>query len=611
MYILGLNVFHDATATLLKEGTIIASVGEERLSRVKNHWGFPFRATEECLKIGHISGKEIDSVAFSFNNTLDQSPRYLTDCVIQKSGILDPLDELEWDLRRAILVDKMKRPFLNGNYWSSCRDYALGSYRRTLQSFGISASNLLTKDHHLSHAASAYYDSGYPECIIFTADGSGDGLSMTASVGLDGNISRLHAISNRNSLGAFYAAITKFLGFKMNRHEGKITGLAAYGDPSVCYKKLQSLMSICEGDRSFTVPLLDERSNFINKAAEAFHFIKGDYYSCKLANLRIDYLNKYFATEKKEDIAAAAQKLLEDLMVRYVKSFLIETGLENVVLAGGVFANVKVNQRIAEIPGVASVFIHPNMGDGGTATGAAYLAWAGHMEQTGKKFYPRKITEVYYGPEYSDTDIHGEVARSGFSYNHHNDVEKKVACLVSQKKIVGRFHGRMEYGPRALGNRSILADPTDKTINDWLNQRLKRTEFMPFAPSVKYEAATQIFKGFKPGEDASAFMTITFDVEKSWQERAAAVCHVDGTARPQVVKSDVNPSYHKILTEYERLTGLPLMVNTSFNAHEEPIVCSPRDAVKALADGCIDVLAIGNFVVGNSIEDCKKIPTGD
>ena len=597
MYILGLNVFHDATATLLREGTVVASVAEERLSRIKNHWGFPYRAIQECLRLGQVSGRDIERVAFSFNNTLDESPQYLTDYVLNQSGILDPLDELEWSLRRTILLDKIKRPFLNGNYWQTCRNYAMDSYRRTLQTFGIETPALDTKDHHSCHAASAYYESKHSRCIIITADGSGDGLSMTASIGNDGRISRIHALSNAKSLGAFYAAITKFLGFRMNRHEGKITGLAAYGNPDVCYTELRKLIDICEGDRDFIVPIVDERPLFVNKATEIFHFLKGDYYSCKLANLRIDYLRRFLATAKKEDIAAAAQKILEDFIVRYVTSFVEEMEIEHVVLAGGVFANVKVNQRIAEIPQVRSVFIHPNMGDGGTATGAAYLTWAAISEERGGKFYPREITNVYYGPDYSEAEIKHTIVKSGLPYRYFNDIEKKVACLVSQKKIVGRFHGRMEYGPRALGNRSILADPTDKSINDWLNKRLKRTEFMPFAPSVRSEAADKIFKNFRSAEYPSAFMTITFDVETEWQRRAAAVCHVDGTARPQVVTSEANPSYHKILTEYERLTGLPLMVNTSFNAHEEPIVCTPADAVRALADDCIDVLAIGNFVV--------------
>jgi carbamoyltransferase len=451
-----------------------------------------------------------------------------------------------------------------------------------LQAFGIAPTTLDTKDHHSCHAASAYYESQHSKCLIITADGSGDGLSMTASIGSDGRITRIHSLSNLQSLGAFYAAITKFLGFRMNRHEGKITGLAAYGDPNVCYERFKSLIDICEGDREFVVPILERRSNLVNNAADVFHFIKGDYYTCKLANLRIDYLKRFFSIENKEDIAAAAQKILEDLVVRYITSFVKETETENVVLAGGVFANVKVNQRVAEIPEVRSVFIHPNMGDGGTATGAAYLAWAAINEEAGRRFYPNGISDVYYGPDYSGAEIRDAVVKSGLPHRYFEDVEKKVAYLVSQNKIVGRFHGRMEYGPRALGNRSILADPSDKSINDWLNKRLKRTEFMPFAPSVKYEAANKIFKNFQSGEYPSAFMTITFDVEKEWQGKAAAVCHVDGTARPQVVKSEANPSYHKILTEYERLTGLPLMVNTSFNAHEEPIVCTPDDAVKAL-----------------------------
>ncbi|MBU1652207.1 carbamoyltransferase, partial [bacterium] len=272
-------------------------------------------------------------------------------------------------------------------------------------------------------------------------------------------------------------------------------------------------------------------------------------------------------------------------------------GIYDVVLAGGIFANVKINQCIAEIDGVQSLFVHPNMGDGGTATGAAMLVWADHLRAQGKTYEPEAIDEVYYGPGYDDREIEKALGNYSFQFRKSNDIEADTAEMVAHKKIVGRFNGRMEYGPRALGNRSILADPTDPAINDWLNERLSRTEFMPFAPSALYESANKLYRNYTAGEYASYFMTITFDVEKEWAEKARAVAHVDNTARPQVVKKQANPSYHKILQEYEKRTGLPLFVNTSFNAHEEPIVCTPDDALRSLGNKCVDALSIGSFIV--------------
>jgi carbamoyltransferase len=614
MVILGLNILHDATATLLVEGKIVASVAEERLTRIKFHCGFPYKSILEVLRIGNVPADKVDKVILTFNSNLERMPRYYTDYVVDRSGQFDTANEKDLAFRRRVLLDQITRK-LRSNPWEDGKQYALNKYRRALAQCGITRATIETRDHHLCHAASVYYQSGRDVALIITGDGSGDGQSMAVFIGEGGKIRRLHSVSDRHSLGKFYSGVTKYLGFKRNRHEGKITGLAAYGDPMKLRRELSQLVDISPDLRDFRTPIAETKSPTEIRLTNLIHFLRGDYYGSHYSNLQLDYLKETFHqkyekgkvvsstdgvgsnTYHREDIAAAAQSLLEDNVVAFTRSFLEDTGLEHVLLAGGIFANVKVNQRVAEIEGVKSVFIHPNMGDGGTTAGAVFLAWADHLEAQGKIFEPHTIEDVYYGPGYSDDEIQKALVKFPFSFRKSEKIEADTAELVARKKVVGRFNGRMEYGPRALGNRSILADPTDKSINDWLNDRLKRTEFMPFAPSVLYEAAPKLYKNYAVGEYPSYFMTITFDVEKEWAERANAVCHVDNTARPQVVKESANPSYYKILKEYEKRTGLPLLVNTSFNMHEEPIVCTPEDALRSLELGCVDVLSIGPFLV--------------
>lgn len=237
------------------------------------------------------------------------------------------------------------------------------------------------------------------------------------------------------------------------------------------------------------------------------------------------------------------------------------------------------------------------MGDGGQAVGSAYALWAELLLDKGQKPKPVFHDSVYLGPGFSNDEIESALKAGKLKHRYVKNIEQEVAELVKKKKVVGRFNGRMEYGPRALGNRSILADPTDKTINDWLNKKLKRTEFMPFAPSMLREHAEEYFNSFATGEIAAKFMTVTFDCTKTCAKNAAAVTHIDNTARPQTVTKEQNPSYYKILKIYKELTGLPIFVNTSFNEHEQPIVCTPKDAIDSFRQGNIDVLAIGNYLV--------------
>ena len=278
------------------------------------------------------------------------------------------------------------------------------------------------------------------------------------------------------------------------------------------------------------------------------------------------------------------------IAARLVRWWVRETGCHSVVLSGGVTANVKMNQRIHEIEEVERIFVYPNMGDGGCGTGLALL-WSAK----GKKL--ETYSNVYYGPEYSASEIEQELQRAGLRYERPADLVREVATRVHAGEVIGRFAGRMEYGPRALGNRTILYHAREPEVNQWLNKRLGRTEFMPFAPVTLWEAREKCYVGLEGAEHAAEFMTITFDCTEFMRANCPAAVHVDGTARPQLVRREVNPEYHAILSEYEKLSGIPCLINTSFNMHEEPIVCSPRDAVRAFLLGHLDGLAIGPFFV--------------
>jgi carbamoyltransferase len=304
-----------------------------------------------------------------------------------------------------------------------------------------------------------------------------------------------------------------------------------------------------------------------------------------------NYLARALAAEfPKIDVAAAYQTVLEEVACRYVQPYLEQTGADAVVLSGGVAANVKLNQRIHEIPGVRRIYIHPNMGDGGCGTGAALLECVHHGVQ------PEILRDVYLGPDYSDEQLESALRAEGLAFERLDDIEPEIARLVARDKIVARFNGRMEYGPRALGNRSILYQAIDPAVNQWLNARLARTEFMPFAPATLYEDRHQCYDHVDGGEFTAQFMTITFNCTPWMLKSCPAAVHIDGTARPQLVTEATNPSFYRILSEYKKITGLPSMINTSFNMHEEPIVCSPQDAIRSFLQGHLDYLAMGSYL---------------
>ncbi len=389
-----------------------------------------------------------------------------------------------------------------------------------------------------------------------------------------------------------YAWATRLLGYKVGRHEGKLTGLASYGDTSHVKQLGGQLLQYTTDSKSFLNPYLHD-GNYIsftdklrcllnNEAVypsyEAFRRLVGKYYG------------KNF---RPEDIAAIAQIELERAVTAWVSDLVNKTGLTHVALAGGIFANVKLNQQIEAIPETKKVWIFPDMGDGGLSVGAAYL-----QLNSQKTISSRPLENVYLGPKFNGDQILAACKDANLHVTKQaENLAQETAKLLADGVIVGWFQGRMEFGPRALGHRSILLHPGRREMNQVINKRLNRTEFMPFAPSVLEEYKNDLFSGGGKSEHASQFMTITYDVNPEWIDRLAAVVHIDNTARPQVVYKGKETLYWSVIDEFRKLTGLPAIVNTSFNMHEEPIVCTPEDAIRSYLHGAVDVLVLGDYIV--------------
>jgi carbamoyltransferase len=310
-------------------------------------------------------------------------------------------------------------------------------------------------------------------------------------------------------------------------------------------------------------------------------------------------------------LAATTQIVAEDVATKYIRYWLQRTNESDVALAGGLFANVKINQRVHEIPGVKSVFIHPAMSDEGLAVGAS-LALNYSKSAEPASISTRCFDHVYLGPDYPESQIQKLLAAEGFKYQKHNQVEDEIARLIAEGHVVARFAGPMEYGPRALGNRSILYRPDDPSVNDWLNKNLKRTEFMPFAPSTLAEGADEYYDGLDGAREAARYMTITFNCTDKMRKQCPGVVHVDHTARPQLVGPQDNLAYYRILKAFRRMTGISSIINTSFNIHEEPIVCTPEDAMRAFKIGHLDYLALGSYVVEHpQIQSRERVPVSN
>lgn len=576
--ILAISTTHETGAAVLEGRTIKAAISEERIDRVKFSTKYPPKGSIiEAIRVSGVDPHDIQEVVIAGLPAKQLLPKMIKgqwDDFITFHGWNDYFPHFNKFLYRAFFF-----------YRSLGYSSVLSFLNRT---YGINP-KLRYIEHHLAHASGAYRTAPFDDALIVTADGVGDDISFTISTGRDGRIERLKEIRYPHSFGQFYTACTQILGFRGGRHEGKITGLSGFGtvDPEL-YAKVKS--TIRKSGPDFA---LDKRyySEGIIRRFSYSRMRKGDslFDALGYRNYKPP-LKKLLAGYQREDVAAVFQTLLEEEVVKLVRPYAEQTGLKNLAVCGGVFANVKLNNSLFKNLEMEQVYVFPAMGDGGLSVGAAL-----ELLQT----RPEPFDAVYWGPEYSEAEMEAALQASpdsGLKYKREENIEKTIAQLAAKNKVIARFNGRMEFGPRALGNRTILYSTTDRNANDWLNKRLRRTEFMPFAPIVIDEKAHEVFDDLEGKEHTNKFMTIIVDCKDWTKEHCPAIVHVDGTARPQIVSEEINPSMYRILTYYEEITGIPLLVNTSFNMHEEPIVCTPEDAVRGYTSAKLDYLAIGPFL---------------
>jgi carbamoyltransferase len=554
--ILGISALDkESTVSILRDGTLTFALSEERLTREKQQGGFPHRSLEAALRFEGLRPDAIDAVAYPFEAWDDEAAQ-IAGCWIRNAASLPFRPPL--------------RPLSSARhlyYFARWAGRAILDHRRLhaeliagLRGAGL-ADRLVRVEHHEAHAASAYYASGFDRALILTVDAYGSGLTTTVSLGEPGGIRRLHAVRFPHSPGMYYAQVTRALGFVPDRHEGKILGLAAYGTPGSLDEAVRGRFH--ERDGTFEMPRgLDRR-------------------------FTADLVGRH----PREDVAAAWQQNLERILVRYASHYLGRCRVDRVALAGGVVANVKLNQRIAEIPGVAEVFVYPAMNDSGTGAGAAMA-----VEALEGRIRSERLRDVFLGPGFTEREAEKALEGTGLTTRRMRDPGEEIAELLAAGKIVARCAGRMEYGPRALGNRSILVHAKDPAANRWLNEKLGRTEFMPFAPATLAEEAGRCYRSLATVANTARFMTITCDCTEYMRLASPAAVHVDGTARPQLVDAETNPGFHAILQAYARRTGIPSVINTSFNLHEEPIVCTPADAVATFLRAELDALALGDLL---------------
>jgi len=571
MIILGVYNSHDACATLFDDYRLIAAVALERPSRVKSDgYRWPAEAVSECLDQAGLRPAQIQVVALS---RAGYPKSYYHDAAFTFGDVgRGEQRDLFSVLNRRRLQDP-ERVF---------------DVRRLMSDNGVNPERTFFYNHHAAHAFGTLFHTDWDDALLYTSDGGGDGVYYSARRFIDGKVEELFGGETdargiikkqrrQDSLGLMYYHVTEALGFRPMRHEGKVLGLAAFGEP-VYQEELSRFWRL---DRDGQI----RGRKLTRKIRETIYAIakKG----------------------RREDLAASAQAVLEDITIDSLSLINAHAPSKNLGLSGGVFANVKLTQRIAERFPFKEIFVCPAMSDQGEAEGGAleYL-----LERDGLKTWLSKRERwgnLYLGRDYmneADAIFEGGGAHPVGS----SDVADTVSKLIIDGGIVGTYLGRCEYGPRALGARSIMASPTDRTINDTLNNRLDRTEFMPFAPVVREERVQDVFELPASLHYTARFMTVTCDVKPEWRDKIPAVVHVDGTARPQIVRRVDNPVYYGILEAYERATGIPVLINTSFNVHEEPIVNHPREALKALASERVDFVVTDRSVWAMPTESQKR-----
>ena len=564
MYNLGISCYyHDSAAALLKDGKVIAAVEEERFSRKKFDDDFPRMAIEWCLKETNISPEQIDSVAF-YDKPILKFERLLDNYIaVAPRGLYSFLNTIP--------------------KWLHKRLWIKNDIIKSLKGFNGS---IIFPEHHLSHAAYSFFTSPFEESAILTTDGVGEWSTTSIGMGENNSVKLLQDIRWPHSLGLFYSAFTYFLGFQVNEGEYKLMGLASFGKPKYYDLILDNLIDV-----------KDDGSIHLNMEYFAFTYDKvmttarfAELFGIKRRNEDEDTKQIHF------DIGASAQKVLEDILLKMVEYIYKKTKSKNLCLGGGVALNGVANYRILKESSFENVHIPPSPGDAGSAVGCAQYLYFDHKKQkrTVQDNANSIIENVYVGPSYSRDEIKKFLDTKNIEYDELDNtlVIEKCAKLISEGNVVGWYQGKMEWGPRALGNRSILADPRRKEMKDILNEKIKHREsFRPFAPSILEEYYSEYFDIDIP----SPYMLMVAPVKKP--DKIPAVTHVDGTGRVQTVSKNSNPLYHKLISQFYKLTGIPVIINTSMNVKGEPIVNTPEQAYNMLTKTDMDYLFMKNFMV--------------
>ncbi len=572
--ILGLNAYHgDAAAALVVDGVLVAAAEEERFNRVKHCAGFPALAARWCLEDAGIEPAQLDHVA------IGRDPRANLAAKLRRVATRPP--SLSFARSRARNASRV------GD--SGVRAALAAALQVPESSLGAT---LHPVEHHRAHVASAYYVSPFDEAAVLSLDGFGDFASAMTARGHAHNLEVTGRVLFPHSLGLFYTAVTQWLGFPHYGDEGKVMGLAPYGDPERHLPAMRRI-ALVHGDYfRLALEYFSHHRRGVEMTWEDGSPTVGRVFSQRLeAELGPARRAGEELSSRHIDAAAALQARLEELVLHVTSSLAASSGSRNLCLAGGVALNAVANGRIRPETAFDELWVQPAAGDSGTAVGAAYSVWHNTLER------PRTFAmkHAYTGPAYDEPELAAALAAAGLEGERLDDdtLFARVAERLAAGGVVGWFQGRMELGPRALGNRSILADPRSAGMKDVLNARVKHREpFRPFAPSLPSEAAGDWFDQDYP----SPYMVLVYGVLPAKRGLVPAITHVDGTGRLQTVDEDANPRYRRLLREFEARTGVPILLNTSFN-ESEPIVMSPEHAIETFKKTRIDVLVLGNYVV--------------
>ena len=558
MDILGMSyMYHDSAACLLRDGQVVACAAEERFSRIKHTVEFPTRALDHALSAGDIGMNDLRAVVFY------EKPYLKFERILRSHLMTFP---------RSF---KSFRKFLP--MWLN---YKLAVPFHIRENTGFTGKIYFT-DHHYAHAASAYLPSPFERSLILTTDGTGEWSTVAWGVGEGTKIKLEHDLKFPHSLGLLYSAITAHLGFQVNGGEGKVMGLASYGDPERFAGAFDKVIHV-RPDGSFRLDL-----DYFS-----FHY---DLVMCSPSFTELFFAARQPESELRQehfDLAAGLQKTVEDTLIKIVRNAHATYGIDKLCIAGGVGLNCVANTKLLEHTPVNEIFVQPASGDDGGALGSALYVYTQLLGGTDRW----RMDSAYLGPSFDDDEVASFLTRHGLPFEELEEDEllQRCAGLLAEGKIFGWFQGRMEFGPRALGNRSILANPTLPEMKDVLNEKVKRREsFRPFAPACTAEAAHTYFEL----EPESPFMLMACKVREEKRSVVPSITHVDGTARLQTVTERQNPRFYRLLKAFEAKTGVPILINTSFNVRGEPIVCTPEDAYSCFSRTHMDYLVMNRYLV--------------